>query len=75
MPREADCQPPNNPQVGMANMRLIMPALAKATASPLKGEGLRYASVEVPSQRRETRIVKNVPIDDIARELADWIKG
>ena len=68
-------EPPNNPQVGMANMRLIMPALAKATASPLKGEGLRYASVEVPSQRRETRIVKNVPIDDIARELADWIKG
>jgi electron transfer flavoprotein beta subunit len=68
-------EPPNNPQVGMANMRLIMPALAKAAASPLKGEGLRYQGVEVPSQRRETRIVKNMPVDDIARELAAWIKA
>jgi electron transfer flavoprotein beta subunit len=68
-------EPPNNPQVGMANMRLIMPALAKATPAGLKGEGLRYAGVEVPSQRRETRIVKNAPVDDIARELAEWIKA
>jgi len=68
-------EPPNNPQVGMQNMRLIMPALAKAAPAPLKGEGLRYASVEVPSQRRETRIVKNMPAEDIARELADWIRA
>lgn len=68
-------EPPNNPQVGMANMRLIMPALAKAAPAGLKGEGLRYAGVEVPSQRRETRIVKNAPVDDIARELAEWIKA
>ncbi len=68
-------EPPNNPQVGMANMRLIMPALAKAAPAPLKGEGLKYASVEVPSQRRDTRIVKDAPVDDIARELADWIRA
>lgn len=68
-------EPPNNPQVGMQNMRLIMPALAKATPSPLKGEGLKYASVEVPSQRRDTRIVKDASVDDIARELADWIRA
>ncbi len=68
-------EPPNNPQVGMQNMRLIMPALAKATPAPLKGEGLRYQSVEVPSQRRDTRIVKDAPVDDIARELADWIRA
>jgi len=68
-------EPPNNPQVGMQNMRLIMPALAKATPAPLKGEGLKYVSVEVPSQRRETRIVKNAPVEDIAREIADWIRA
>ncbi len=68
-------EPPNNPQVGMANMRLIMPALQKAVPTPLKGEGLRYQSVEVPSQRRETRIVKNASVDDIAREIADWIRA
>lgn len=68
-------EPPNNPQVGMANMRLIMPALAKAAPAPLKGEGLSYASVEVPSQRRDTRIVKDASADDIARELADWIRA
>ncbi|SNR90519.1 electron transfer flavoprotein beta subunit [Humidesulfovibrio mexicanus] len=68
-------EPPNNPQVGMANMRLIMPALAKAAPAPLKGEGLTYASVEVPSQRRDTRIVKDASVDDIARELADWIRA
>lgn len=68
-------EPPNNPQVGMQNMRLIMPALQKAAPTPLKGEGLRYVSVEVPSQRRETRIVKNAPVDEIAREIADWIRA
>jgi len=31
--------------------------------------------VEVPSQRRETRIVKNASVDDIAREIADWIRA
>jgi len=68
-------EPPNNPQVGMANMRLIMPALQKAVPAPLKGEGLRYQGVEVPSQRRETRIVKNASVDEIAREIADWIRA
>ncbi len=68
-------EPPNNPQVGMANMRLIMPALQKAAPTPLKGEGLKYLGVEVPSQRRETRVVKDMSVDDIAREIADWIRA
>ena len=68
-------EPPSNPQVGMANMRFIMPALQKAAPAPLAGAGLRYQSVEVPSQRRETRIVKNASVDDIAREIADWIRA
>ena len=28
-------EPKNNPQVGMANMRLVMPALQKAAAAPV----------------------------------------
>jgi electron transfer flavoprotein beta subunit len=27
----------------------------------------------LPAQRRETRIVKDLPADDIAREIVDWI--
>ncbi|MFN3685074.1 MAG: electron transfer flavoprotein subunit beta/FixA family protein [Fimbriimonadaceae bacterium] len=68
-------EPPNNPQVGMTNMRTIMPALAKAQpAGNLRGS-LRFESVETPTQRRETRVVKDAGIDEIARELADWIRG
>jgi electron transfer flavoprotein beta subunit len=29
--------------------------------------------VELPAQRRETRIVKDLPVDEIAREIVDWI--
>ena len=66
-------EPPNNPQVGMLNMRGIMPSLQKAKAVKLAGEGLKFASVEVPKQRRETRIEKNMSTDDIAKEIVEWI--
>ncbi|MGE4557010.1 MAG: electron transfer flavoprotein subunit beta [Desulfovibrionaceae bacterium] len=68
-------EPPNNPQVGMQNMRLIMPALQKAKQVKLASEGLEFLSVELPKQKRETRIVKDTPVDDIAREIVDWIRG
>ena len=68
-------EPPNNPQVGMQNMRGIMPALQKAAPQPIASEGLRFREVEVPRQRRETRIVKDAPADEIAREIVDWIRG
>jgi electron transfer flavoprotein beta subunit len=67
-------EPRNNPQVGMANMRAIMPALQKAKASGVKNEGLAFASVNLPKQQRETRIVKDTPVEEIAREIAAWIK-
>ncbi len=35
--------------------------------------GLTFASVKLPSQRRETRIVKDLGAGEIAREIADWI--
>lgn len=68
-------EPPNNPQIGMMNMRTVMPALQKATPAPVGASGTTYASVELPSQRRETRIVKDMSTDDIAAEIVAWIKG
>lgn len=68
-------EPPNNPQVGMANMRTIMPALQKAQAASITTGGLQFSSVEVPKQKRETRIVKDMPTDQIAQEIVDWIRA
>jgi electron transfer flavoprotein beta subunit len=67
-------EPKNNPQVGMLNMRTVMPALQKAKPIKLAGEGLVFASVTLPKQRRETKIVKDKSVDDIAREIVEWIK-
>jgi electron transfer flavoprotein beta subunit len=66
-------EPRNNPQTGMANMRTVMPALQRATAAALKNEGLCFAAVTLPSQQRETRIVKDTPVEEIAREIVAWI--
>jgi electron transfer flavoprotein beta subunit len=68
-------EPRNNPQVGMANMRNIMPALQKAKSVTLETNSLRYVSVSLPSQQRTTRVVRNLTADEIARELVDWIGG
>ena len=68
-------EPPNNPQVGMMNMRGMMPALQKATPAPLTSDGLAYKSVEIPQQKRQTRIVKDTPAEDIAREIVEWLKS
>jgi electron transfer flavoprotein beta subunit len=67
-------EPPNNPQVGMLNMRSIMPSLQKAQPVALKGDGVSFVSVELPAQRRETRIVKDMSVEDIAEEIVAWIK-
>ncbi|MGD0845496.1 MAG: electron transfer flavoprotein subunit beta [Geobacteraceae bacterium] len=68
-------EPPNNPQIGMVNMRTVMPALQKARPAQVGAEGVTYLGVELPSQRRETRIVKDLSVDEIAREIVAWIKG
>ena len=68
-------EPPNNPQIGMVNMRTVMPALQKAQPAPVGAAGVSYLSVELPKQRRETRIVRDMSADEIAREIVDWIKG
>jgi electron transfer flavoprotein beta subunit len=67
-------EPPNNPQVGMANMKNLMPALQKAKAAKFTGEGLAFHSVALPKQKRDTKIVKDMPVAEIAKEIVDWIK-
>ncbi len=66
-------EPRNDPQVGMANMRTVMPALQRAKPVKLASEGLSYVKVELPKQQRNTRIVKDAPVDEIAREIVAWI--
>jgi electron transfer flavoprotein beta subunit len=68
-------EPRNNPQVGMANMRTVMPALQRAKAATVSAGGLTYTSVEVPKLQRSTRIVKDMSPDDIAREIVAWIEA
>jgi electron transfer flavoprotein beta subunit len=58
----------------MANMRGIMPALQKAAAAKLGAGGVEYVSVQVPKAQRETRVVKDLSPDDVAKELAAWIR-
>lgn len=67
--------PPNNPQVGMQNMKTIMPAIAKAATVKVDTAAIQYKKAELPKQKRETRVEKNMTADQIAAELAAWIKG
>jgi len=66
-------EPRNNPQVGMANMRTVMPALQRAKAVPLTSAGLHYVSASQPKQHRQTRVVKDLSPEQIAHEIAEWI--
>lgn len=66
-------EPRNNPQIGMMNMRTVMPALQKATPAVLVDNGLQFVSASLPSQQRQTRVAKDMAPDAIARELVEWI--
>jgi electron transfer flavoprotein beta subunit len=68
-------EPRNNPQVGMLNMRAMMPALQKAKPASAGAAGVTFASVAVPKQQRETRLVRDMPAGEIAREIVEWIRG
>lgn len=67
-------EPPNNPQIGMANMRGVMPALQKAKPAKLASAGVKFVSVSLPKQQRQTKIVKDAPTDEIAQEIVAWIR-
>ncbi len=66
-------EPPNNPQIGMQNMRGIMPALQKAGQGDIGLGGINYVRVGIPQQKRETRIVKDMTTDQIAEEIVTWL--
>jgi len=51
----------------------VMPALQRAGAAPVTIGGIEYVSVAVPKVQRETRVVKDASIDDVAREIVEWI--
>lgn len=68
-------EPPNNPQVGMANMRTLMPSLQKAAAVKLPGEGMTFKSVNLPKQKRETKVLKDMTPDQVAAEIVEWIRA
>lgn len=67
-------EPRNNPQVGMVNMRAILPALQKAKAQPVANIGLCFGSVTLPRQQRATRVVKDTSPEEIAREIVAWMR-
>lgn len=67
-------EPKNNPQVGMANMRTVMPALQKAKPAKLSGDSLSFTAVALPKRLRETQIVKDKSPDEIAKEIVEWIQ-
>jgi electron transfer flavoprotein beta subunit len=68
-------EPPNNPQVGMMNMRTVMPALQRARPVNMTGSGVSFLEVNLPQQKRETKIVKDVPVDEVARDIVEWLRG
>jgi electron transfer flavoprotein beta subunit len=66
-------EPRNSPQVGMTNMKGIMPALQKAKPAKVGTADLTYLAVSLPKSQRETRVVKDKSTDEIAREIVEWI--
>jgi len=66
-------EPRNNPQIGMANMRTVIPALQKAKQTAIGNDGQQFLSATLPSQQRQTRVVKDMAPDAIAQELVEWI--
>jgi len=67
-------EPANQPQVGMANMRVIMPALQKARPAGAVAVP-EYRSVTLPGVQRDTRIVRDLSPAEIAKEIVEWINS
>ena len=68
-------EPPNNPQTGMMNMRGIMPALMKAPAANVGTGGIAWQKAEVPASKRDTVVKKDMSVEDIAKEIVEWVKS
>jgi electron transfer flavoprotein beta subunit len=66
-------EPKNNPQIGMSNMRTMMPAFQKARPLKLTAQGLKYSTVTLPRQLRETKVIKDLSPEQIAQEIVAWL--
>lgn len=66
-------EPKSNPQVGMTNMRTVMPALQKAKAAKPENGALTYTAASLPKQQRATRVETKMSADAIAEELLAWM--
>lgn len=66
-------EPPNDPRLGMQNMRAIMPAIQKARPTRIGSGQTEFIQVDKPAQRRETVVVKDSTAAEIAREIVQWI--
>ena len=51
-----------------------MPALQRAKSVQVGIGADSFKSVELPQQRRETRIVKDSSVDEVAQEIVDWLQ-
>jgi electron transfer flavoprotein beta subunit len=67
--------PVNDPRLGMSNMQSFLPAIQQAVPVSLGVDKEALDTVELPDQQRETRIVEDACIDEIAGEIVDWIRG
>lgn len=67
-------EPRNNPQIGMANMRAIMPALQRARPAALASKDVTFVKVTLPAQRRETQVIKNWSVEEVAQDIVNWLK-
>ena len=38
-------------------------------------EGVDFIKVEVPSQQRDTKLVKDVPVEEIAADIVAWLNS
>jgi hypothetical protein len=67
-------EPRNNPQIGMANLRGVMPALQRAKPFRPAADGARFLRAAAPRQQRETRVVKDLaPVKKSRAKLPTWI--
>ena len=55
-------------------MRGVMPALMKAPVANVGAGGIVWEKAEVPAAKRNTVVKKDMSVDDIAKEIVEWIK-
>jgi electron transfer flavoprotein beta subunit len=58
----------------MANMRTLMPALQRAKSVRLPPDHLLVEEVTLPKQQRDTQIVKDLTVEEIAADIVRWLR-